>query len=141
MVSSFSLTTPLKQQRVQLLLVVLVSIVFAFQIQSPHIAGVEHESDHADHRDQDTAHTDAVDTGVLIDINVASRRELSLLPSVGPVLASRIVVERSSHGPFHSIADLKRVHGLGDKRITQIASYCTTTVTTITTNNHFHRRR
>ena len=48
-----------------------------------------------------------------IDLNSASRHELSLLPGVGPVLASRIVADRGRNGCFQSVDALRRVHGIG----------------------------
>lgn len=59
-----------------------------------------------------------------IDLNAASRRELSLLPGVGPVLARRILADRGRNGPFHSVEDLSRVHGIGPKTIFEIRSMC-----------------
>ncbi len=59
--------------------------------------------------------------GLRIDINRAPRRELSLLPGVGPVLAARIVADRESGGNFASLDDLARVPGIGPKTIDRIA--------------------
>lgn len=55
-----------------------------------------------------------------IDVNAASADELTLLPGVGPVLAERIVQNRNTNGPFQSIEDLSRVHGIGDKTVSAI---------------------
>ncbi len=59
-----------------------------------------------------------------IDINQADVREFALLPGVGPVLASRIVADRRQNGSFHSLEDLSRIHGIGQKTIDQIVIYC-----------------
>ena len=49
------------------------------------------------------------------DLNQADAAALERLPGVGPVLAQRIVAERSAHGPFAGFADLRsRVDGLGE---------------------------
>lgn len=49
-----------------------------------------------------------------VDLNRASASQLEALPGLGPVLASRVVVERADHGPYTSIDDLAaRVPGLG----------------------------
>ncbi len=61
---------------------------------------------------------------IQIDINRASSLEISLLPGVGPVLARRIVRNRSEHGPFQGLDDLQRVHGIGRKKIADIAPIC-----------------
>lgn len=55
-----------------------------------------------------------------ININYASERELENLPGIGPSLAKRIVEYREQNGPFKSLKDLKRVKGIGEKRIDQI---------------------
>lgn len=53
----------------------------------------------------------------IVDINSASAAELSLLPQVGPVLAQRIVAERTAGGPFQTVDDLSRTPGVGADRI------------------------
>jgi competence protein ComEA len=47
-----------------------------------------------------------------IDLNQASRAELLLLPGVGPKLAARIEEYRQRQ-PFRTLADLRRVPGIG----------------------------
>ena len=59
-----------------------------------------------------------------IDLNTASKRELALMPRVGPVLATRIVANREQHGRFESLQDLSRVHGVGEKTIDQLERFC-----------------
>ncbi len=59
-----------------------------------------------------------------LDLNDADRLELSLLPGVGTTLAARICAEREAHGAFLSIADLRRVTGIGPKKIAEISKYC-----------------
>ncbi|WP_442507591.1 ComEA family DNA-binding protein [Novipirellula sp. SH528] len=59
-----------------------------------------------------------------LDLNKAAEHELSLLPTVGPVLANRIVRDRQQRGRFHSVDDLQRVPGIGPKKIAEIADYC-----------------
>lgn len=51
--------------------------------------------------------------GVKIDVNSASADELEALPGIGPTLARRIVAAR----PYHSVADLDRVPGVGPARL------------------------
>ena len=60
---------------------------------------------------------------IQIDLNRAGPRELSLLPRIGPVLARRIHRNREREGPFHSVADLARVHGIGDATLGDVAPY------------------
>ncbi|WP_372726351.1 ComEA family DNA-binding protein [Novipirellula sp.] len=59
-----------------------------------------------------------------LDLNAAAEHELSLLPTVGPVLANRIVQDRQQRGRFQSVDDLRRVSGIGPKTIAEIAAYC-----------------
>ncbi|GAA4456495.1 helix-hairpin-helix domain-containing protein [Novipirellula rosea] len=59
-----------------------------------------------------------------LDLNAAAEHELSLLPTVGPVLANRIVQDRQQRGRFQSLDDLRRVPGIGPKTIAEIADYC-----------------
>lgn len=61
--------------------------------------------------------------GQKIDINTATATTLEALPGVGPSLASAIVTDRTQHGPFHSVADLNRVRGVGDKLLAKLAPY------------------
>jgi len=52
-----------------------------------------------------------------VSLNNASRAELENLPGIGAELAARIVAAR----PFESVADLKRVKGIGPAKFTAIA--------------------
>lgn len=58
----------------------------------------------------------------LIDVNRADRAQLDLLPSIGPALADRIVINREEHGPYKSVEDLQRVSGIGPKTIEKLRS-------------------
>ena len=51
--------------------------------------------------------------GEKIDVDTASEAQIERLPRVGPQLARRIVEERTAHGPFGSLAGLRRVPGIG----------------------------
>ena len=51
-----------------------------------------------------------------ININIASQSELTDLPGIGNVLASRIVDYRRQHGDFARIEDIRNVSGIGEKR-------------------------
>ncbi|HTT68089.1 MAG TPA: helix-hairpin-helix domain-containing protein [Gemmatimonadales bacterium] len=48
-----------------------------------------------------------------VDVDRAPADEVQRLPRIGPALARRIVAEREAHGPFGSLAGLRRVTGIG----------------------------
>ncbi len=54
-----------------------------------------------------------------VDVNRAEERELATLPGVGATLAARIVAARAA-GPFATLDDLRRVHGLGRVRLERL---------------------
>lgn len=59
----------------------------------------------------------------IVDPNLASNHELELLPGIGPTLAARIRESVASHGNFHQVDDLKRVHGIGDLKVRRLTPY------------------
>ncbi len=62
-----------------------------------------------------------------IDLNQASREELTTLPGIGPALAGRIIARREEVGPFASMSDLETVPGIGPSLMEQIADRVTLT--------------
>ncbi|MCD6098336.1 helix-hairpin-helix domain-containing protein [bacterium] len=50
-----------------------------------------------------------------ININTASKDELTLLPRIGEVLAGRIIEYRKAHGGFRRKEDITNVKGIGEK--------------------------
>jgi competence ComEA-like helix-hairpin-helix protein len=61
-----------------------------------------------------------------LDINRASVAELGRLPGVGPALAQRIVDERQRRGRFESPDALRRVVGIGPKKLAALRDLVTT---------------
>ncbi len=57
-----------------------------------------------------------------IDLNQADIADLQRLPGIGAGLAQRIVDERDRR-PFTKVDDLRRVSGIGVKRLEQIKPY------------------
>jgi competence ComEA-like helix-hairpin-helix protein len=56
---------------------------------------------------------------LIVNINVASDRELKALPGVGPVLAKMII----AHQPFKSVEDLMGVPGIGRARFAKLRDH------------------
>ena len=52
-----------------------------------------------------------------LNVNVATERQLTLLPGIGPALAQRIIAYREESGPFASPSDLTKVKGIGPKKL------------------------
>lgn len=52
-----------------------------------------------------------------LDLNRATMAEFERLPGIGPVLAKTLWENRERHGPFRTVEDLKRVKGIGAKRL------------------------
>jgi len=55
-----------------------------------------------------------------LDLNTATLEQLDALPGIGPTTAQKILDYRQAHGPFHSVADLDAVPGIGRGRIEQL---------------------
>lgn len=55
----------------------------------------------------------SVPVAKLLDVNRATRDELTRLPGIGPVKAQAIIDYRTNHGPFTSIGELDEVPGIG----------------------------
>ena len=60
-----------------------------------------------------------------LDINRATVSELARLPGVGPGLAQRIFDERERRGPFESPDALRRVVGIGPKKLAALRDLVT----------------
>lgn len=60
-----------------------------------------------------------------LDINRATVSELARLPGVGPGLAQRIFDERERHGRFDSPDALRRVVGIGPKKLAALRDLIT----------------
>jgi competence protein ComEA len=62
--------------------------------------------------------------GPKINVNTASEADLKKVPLIGKVLSQRIIEERKRK-PFTSIDDLRRVKGIGQKRIDNLRACAT----------------
>jgi competence protein ComEA len=61
--------------------------------------------------------------GIPLDPNLMDAAEWDSLTGIGPVLALRIVDDRQLNGDFRSVADLKRVPGIGKNKIKSLERY------------------
>ncbi len=59
----------------------------------------------------------------LVDINRADWPEIIQLPSLGEILAQRILANRRDNGPFLDVDDLVRVDGIGVKTLEKIRPF------------------
>ncbi len=60
-----------------------------------------------------------------ININTATKQELTNIPGVGLVKAGRIIALRKESGKFSSYDDLLAVKGIGEKSLKKIKPYIT----------------
>ena len=58
-----------------------------------------------------------------ININTASAKDLTKIPGIGKVLASRIIEHRDQYGNFHRERDLLNVPGVGEKKLEKIKNW------------------
>lgn len=55
-----------------------------------------------------------------LDLNTATAEQLDALPGVGPVTAQKIIAYRTAHGPFHAVAELEGVPGIGPAKMAEL---------------------
>lgn len=60
-----------------------------------------------------------------ININTASKEELTVLPRIGPAIAGRIREYREKEGPFKNIEELNNVSGIGEATFAQLKDLIT----------------
>jgi len=60
-----------------------------------------------------------------VNINTANAEQLMLIPSIGPIIAERIIEYRKRYGPFKSVYDIQNVGGIGDLTFANIKDYIT----------------
>jgi len=60
-----------------------------------------------------------------VNLNSATQTELESLPSIGPVLAKRIIEYRNQKGGFKTVEEIKQVKGIKNKIFEKIKNYIT----------------
>jgi competence protein ComEA len=60
-----------------------------------------------------------------ININTASKEELTRLPGIGDAMAERILAYRDENGSFSTIDELINIRGIGRKKLDRISPFCT----------------
>ncbi|MFF3345250.1 helix-hairpin-helix domain-containing protein [Streptomyces sp. NPDC002779] len=55
-----------------------------------------------------------------VSLNTATAEQLDTLPGVGPVLAQHIIDHRTRNGGFRSVAELREVNGIGERRFADL---------------------
>lgn len=63
--------------------------------------------------------------GKTININTASKEELTLLPGVGESTAEKIIAYRSEHKGFKKIEDIQKIKGIGKKKFEKLKPFIT----------------
>lgn len=58
-----------------------------------------------------------------ININTATKLELTRLPGIGESYADRIITYRTTHGRFISVDELSNVKGIGAKKVEQLRPF------------------
>lgn len=61
--------------------------------------------------------------GLTVDPNTATAAQLELLPGIGPSRAAAIIESRNTMGPFRTVEDLARVHGIGPATVEGVRPY------------------
>jgi len=65
--------------------------------------------------------------GIPVPLNQAGAEALAIIPGISHSLAQRIVEFRKSHGPFKTWHELRRVKGIGPKKVERFRSYLSLT--------------
>ena len=76
-------------------------------------------------RDIDVVRSSAETSRYKVNLNLADKGELMLLPGIGEVRSERIVAWRSEHGRFQSLDEVKAASGLSDNSLEAIRDLIT----------------
>lgn len=64
-----------------------------------------------------------IDPNFRVDINTAEWPEIAQLPDIGESLARQVVAYRIAHGPFRDVGELRRVKGIGPKKLEAVRPF------------------
>ena len=67
----------------------------------------------------------AAGSRAVVNLNTADVSQLQTISGIGPKKAADIISYRDSHGGFKDVAELKEVHGIGDKTFETLAPQLT----------------
>ena len=81
--------------------------------------------DNSSNNADETFISEGITQKALININKAYQKELEDIPGIGAVIASRVIEYRLKFGPFRNSDDIKKVKGIGNKKIKVIRKYIT----------------
>ena len=68
----------------------------------------------------DSLRREASEPNRLVNINLATKAELTGLPGIGDVLADRIISQREEQGGFETISDLQKIKGISKKKLDKL---------------------
>ncbi len=75
------------------------------------------------HKNKTNLNIKFVDKQILIDVNSATKNELTRLPGIGSKTAEKIIVYRNKHGKFKRKEELMNVKGIGKKKFEKIKKF------------------
>lgn len=121
------MTKKFEQLALLLITVLFVGVMLGLYIArySTHTSVQLSAYDSADTSAVESAETAQSNVNGKLNINLATAKQLAMLPGIGEGLAQRIVDYRQENGPFISIKDLTNVSGIGEKRLEAISEYIT----------------
>lgn len=71
----------------------------------------------------DTASVTAPATPAVVDLNSATKEQLTALPGIGDGMAERIMLYRKENGRFRRTEELRKIKGIGEKKFEKLKPY------------------
>ena len=68
----------------------------------------------------DSLHQNEGASNRAVNINIATKAELTSLPGIGDVLADRIIRQREEQGEFEMISELQKIKGISKKKFEKL---------------------